>query len=146
MSLRQILYTSQSAPPMTEVGCRDILAKSHENNRRDGITGLLVLLPNGTFVQILEGERSVLQSTMQRIERDPRHNNVGVIFDIEVPQRSFADWEMGFRAPGEDEVADMAGHRNTASAGDLRALFDCNSPAHAVMRTICNANLSKLSA
>ena len=67
----------------------------------------------------------------------------GVVFDIEVPQRSFADWEMGFRAPGEDDVADMAGHRNTNSAGELRALFDRNSPAHAVMRTICEANLSK---
>lgn len=143
MSLRQILYTSQSAPPMTDNGCRNILAKSHENNRRDGITGLLVLLPNGTFVQILEGEQSNLHRMMRRIERDPRHDNVGVVFDIEVPQRSFADWEMGFRAPREDDVADMAGHRNTKSAGELRALFDCNSPAHAVMRTICEANLSK---
>ena len=143
MSLRQILYTSQSSPPMAEIGCRNILAKSRENNRRDDITGLLVLLPNGTFVQILEGEPSTLQSAMRRIERDPRHNNVGVVFDIEVPQRSFADWEMGFRAPGEDDVADMAGHRNTNSAGELRALFDRNSPAHAVMRTICEANLSK---
>ena len=54
MGLRQILYTSQSARPMTEIGCRNILAKSHENNRRDGITGLLVHYLYGA-VRVEEG-------------------------------------------------------------------------------------------
>jgi hypothetical protein len=144
MALSQILYTSQSVHPLTQTGCSEILAKSRANNLRDGITGLLVSLPNGTFVQILEGERSILQRTMHRIMRDPRHSEVGVVFDMEVSQRSFADWEMGFQALGEDDVADMAGHRNTAKTSDLRALFEKNSSVHAVMRTICEANLSKL--
>ena len=146
MALSQILYTSQSVQPLGKNGCNEILAKSRNNNQRDDVTGLLVLLPNGTFVQILEGEWSILQSTMHRIARDCRHDNVGVIFEMEISERSFADWEMGFRSLGEDEVADLAGHRNTASTSELRALFDRNSPVHAVMRTICMANLPKLSA
>lgn len=146
MPLSQILYTSQSAQPLDQKRCSEILEKSRINNQRDDITGLLVLLPNGTFVQLLEGERSVLQSTMDRILQDRRHDNVGVIFEMEVSKRSFPEWEMGYRAVGEDEVADMAGHRNTTTTGELRALFDPGSPIHAVMRSICMANLSRQSA
>ena len=56
MPLSQILYTSQSAQPIDQKRCSEILQKSRVNNQRDDITGLLVLLPNGTFVQLLEGE------------------------------------------------------------------------------------------
>jgi hypothetical protein len=79
---------SEILRPIYEAGCR--------NNPPRGLTG--VLLVDGTvFVQVLEGERSLLWRTLTRIELDHRHRNFTLFGLHEVSSRQFSCWEVLIR-------------------------------------------------
>ena len=46
------------------------------------------------YVQLLEGERRVVDACYQRICRDPRHSHVGLILFEVIDERLFPDWSM----------------------------------------------------
>lgn len=93
--LRRLVYLSHATREMFDEDLEDILVKSRQNNGRDGISGLL-LFHDGTFFQCLEGDDSALMETLTRIHLDKRHRGVRVIDDINVEDRLFPNWEMGF--------------------------------------------------
>lgn len=64
-----------------------------ENNRRLDITGLL-LYGGGHFMQLLEGEREVIEDLFERICSDPRHHDVHRLLTFPVENRLFDDWSM----------------------------------------------------
>ncbi|MTW21003.1 ABC transporter substrate-binding protein [Allochromatium palmeri] len=94
--LYSLLYVSQASQPMTEAGLRALLHESREFNRAQGITGFLLYF-NESFMQILEGQRSRVQAVLERIRRDPRHQNLHIVFEDGIDKRLFVDWSMGFR-------------------------------------------------
>ncbi len=49
---------------------------------------------NGTFIQVLEGEKQLLEQLMTRIEADNRHQQINRIIDENISQRFFKDWQM----------------------------------------------------
>ena len=55
-----------------------LLAIARRNNKRDGITGAL-LIAGTTFFQMIEGPRSCVMRTFTRIQDDPRHVDLRVI-------------------------------------------------------------------
>ena len=66
-------------------------------NQAHGLSGALIVNPK-FFIQVLEGDARPLFSTLARITRDPRHDELR-IFDISgVSQRIFGNWEMHFGA------------------------------------------------
>lgn len=78
---------------------KQLLISSRLRNQEKSITGML-LYDRGLFLQALEGEQGVVQSTFLRIERDTRHRDVTVLFrDANIPSRSFGEWAMGFADP-----------------------------------------------
>lgn len=72
----------------------DILAASQRNNQRVGITGALVF-DDRWFLQILEGDRTEVWKTLNRISDDERHSNVTIAEAIEIEERLFGNWWMG---------------------------------------------------
>lgn len=88
---------------------RAILKISLANNARIGITGCLIFDGKG-FLQILEGNRSSVETIYQAIEADPRHRNVHLVGRLEVPKRTFCTWEMGRYLRRPDEAAIFARH------------------------------------
>ena len=97
---------------------RAILAASQKNNTPVGVTGAL-MFNSGCFAQVLEGQREVLESTFERIQRDDRHGDVSLLAFEPIAERVFGEWSMGFFGQREGaEFADIA-----ASSG-----FD---PSHA---------------
>lgn len=52
-----------------------ILGASDVNNRRDDLKGLLIF-HRGQFLQVIEGARTDLDRLLQRLRRDPRHENM----------------------------------------------------------------------
>jgi hypothetical protein len=66
----------------------------------------MLLYCSQSFLQVLEGEPSVLDATYQRILADPRHTNLRRLLDVEVPGPLFPDWSMGFEHMDEEELAD----------------------------------------
>lgn len=93
--MRQLLYVSNTTPTVTVAELDEILASSRRNNSASSITGMLLFLDGG-FLQVLEGEESVVRQTYARISADPRHWNIKVLFDRDAP-RAFKDWSMGFK-------------------------------------------------
>lgn len=70
-----------------------VLAVSIRNNRRDGLTGLL-LCHGGWFVQALEGPASAVSATYGRILVDPRHHSPQVLVSSPATERAFPQWSM----------------------------------------------------
>jgi hypothetical protein len=62
---------------------------------RDSITGLLIY-HNQLFMQILEGDKNDVQRCYERVLSDPRHGSPSIIWEEEVADRSFPQWQMGF--------------------------------------------------
>ena len=64
----------------------DILKTSRENNKKNDISGML-LYDNGSFIQVLEGEDSLVDNTFISIQNDERHNNVLVMQNRDIDSR-----------------------------------------------------------
>lgn len=106
---RQVLYTSQAKGGVSTVDCDAILRKSEANNARDELTGFLIFLENGTFLQILEGPPVSVADALHRISQDTRHRAMAIIIDHMVDERDFSEWTMGFRALNSAEFSHVAG-------------------------------------
>ena len=132
MPIRKILYTSQATHPVSKEECRRILAASRDNNRQNDVTGLLIYLENGTFIQLLEGDAEAVGRTMERISGDPRHQHIGVI-------TKYDDEHRAFHAMHPDEMKSELGFHDIID-GDYRNAFKNGPAILTVMRNLCLVN------
>lgn len=100
-----IVYVSAARHAFTPVELEVLLEKSRANNRRDGVSGVLVYR-DGDFLQVLEGPEEAVRRTYDRIAQDPRHGGVIVLDESPITQRNFGDWSMGFRRVNAAERPD----------------------------------------
>jgi len=92
--LRRLVYRSESCVPHDDVDVLNAIFKvSVHNNMRDGITGALAL-PDGIFVQALEGEEDAVSALLARIRADDRHRNMVILEDGPIDARLFGGWAM----------------------------------------------------
>ncbi|MGV8995549.1 MAG: BLUF domain-containing protein [Parvibaculaceae bacterium] len=110
----QIAYFSSAANYVSDDDVVQILAKSQTNNKALGVTGMLLLMDQ-VFFQVLEGERAVVESLVERIEKNSLHNGLIRVIAIEREDRVFPDWSMGY----EKIIHDGGGN-----VGALDAPFD----------------------
>lgn len=136
---RQVVYTSQASEPVSEAYCDEILQASRANNVRDGVTGFLLSLPNGTFVQTLEGPPEGVSGVLERIRDDTRHTSLTVILDHEIPARDFPDWRMGYRAVRREDLKLIPEFRNLGDS-DFSDNFNSGTIAISIMKALYNAN------
>ena len=116
--LVQLVYTSSAVGALAPAALADILRASRRNNEAAGITGVL-LYAGGNVMQVLEGPADAVEATFQRVQGDPRHRDVTVLFRGPTDERSFPDWAMGLQHPG-DLPADMR--------QQVGSLFDLSEP------------------
>lgn len=126
--LFELVYNSIAVPgDMPEPELERILSSARRKNASLGVTGVL-LYRKGEFVQLLEGEREAVEHVYyERIARDPRHVALSLNWEQTIPQRSFADWSMGF-----PRTADLAAMRSAHMDGYLAggaASLDLSGPA-----------------
>ncbi len=91
----QIIYSSAATVDFPAADLRALLAVARQNNRSLDVTGMLVYQA-GSFLQVLEGDRDTVLGLFEKIEKDPRHNDVRILLRAEIAAREFADWNMGF--------------------------------------------------
>lgn len=92
MSLIRIVYYSER-DAMVGLDMRRLIDACERNNARDGISGFLHY--NGVyFLQVLEGEPSVIRSLYQRIHADEAHKNLVLIGAEEIEERKFEGWSL----------------------------------------------------
>jgi hypothetical protein len=115
------ISTSRAAPDRQMVD--DILAQSRRNNRRDAMTGLLVVCGR-RFLQVLEGPGEALTSAYARIKADPRHFAMVELGRKQVADRAFSGWDMGCELIDGDDLEGIVGElTGRVEDLDLQAQF-----------------------
>jgi len=72
----------------------DILVQSRSFNPPAGITGILCH-GGGIFLQAIEGGRQNVNRLYNKIQKDPRHNDIELLLYEEIRERRFGGWTMG---------------------------------------------------
>jgi hypothetical protein len=91
--LVRTLYISRSAGPQTSTMTGSILKTALSFNKVNQITGVLCQ-GTGFFIQVLEGERNIINQLYGRIVHDSRHKDVELVSFEEINQRKFKQWSM----------------------------------------------------
>jgi hypothetical protein len=89
---------------------QELLDHSRRSNAAKGITGALIYA-EGIFLQILEGDKVLLQDLMVKIRRDLRHESVFVLRESEIPAAIFGRWKMAYASATPQQVAKWVGAR-----------------------------------
>ncbi len=92
----KLIYLSSETESFNEHELLTILEESINNNKRRGVTGVL-LYSGGNFIQLLEGPREEVESLFQVVKKDKRHTNIIRLLAEYSDTRDFPDWKMGFR-------------------------------------------------
>ena len=111
--MRRIIYVSSAKSADIRVDCETILATARRRNAEADVTGLLIL-SNGSFFQVLEGDEGAVQQIYDDILRDPRHNGVIKLIDEDVVARAFPEWSMAWLELSPDDP--LAGEMKTCAA------------------------------
>jgi len=93
MYLTRLIYYSQYEH-VDEEGIERITKEASAHNKENGITGAL-FAENGYFFQCLEGGRSAVNQTYNRIIEDERHFHCTLLSFKEIDERIFPEWDMG---------------------------------------------------
>jgi hypothetical protein len=121
--VEQIIYISTAREVPSAAVVESILAVSRRNNRRDGLTGLLVV-GGRRFLQVLEGPRGFTEAAYERIRADNRHYALVQLSRKLITRRAFEGWDMGCEQIHGGDLGDHV-HQLTERLddADLRAQF-----------------------
>lgn len=129
-----LIYASSAEHLMSEEELLEILRKSHEKNKRLGITGML-LYKGGNFLQVLEGEAEHVDSLYETIKNDPRHYQIMTIARRPLQERQFPDWQMAFVNLNSVNPDDVPGYSEFLNESFTPENFDQNpSLAHRFLK------------
>ncbi len=103
-----LIYVSAQTRELTSLQLQGILETARKRNPAMQITGML-LYHQGSFLQVLEGERSKVEALFAKIETDSRHNKVAKVTTYFMHDRLFSNWSMGFADLTQDQLASIDG-------------------------------------
>ena len=86
------MYQSCASEEFTGAELPRLLQQSSLHNQHVGITGLLLYMPDGRFVQLLEGSKQPVLDLYQRITQDQRNHSCQVLMEGPWSRRSFTGW------------------------------------------------------
>lgn len=89
----RLLYASDAQAGLSYRDVLTIMEKAARANTTRGITGLLCY-GFGQFLQVLEGERAMVNELYHHIVRDPRHAACQLLLVEDIAQRDFPEWSM----------------------------------------------------
>lgn len=101
----QLTYISEPFPWITIEDINNILMTSQAFNSANNITGCLIYTKR-TFMQLLEGEKKLIDQLYQRIEKDKRHFNVQLVHTTDADKRIFPSWAMAYLGLQESTSAE----------------------------------------
>ena len=91
--LTRLIYISRSVGPQTTTVTAQILETARRYNKAHNLTGVLCQ-GRGLYVQVLEGDRSVVNGLYRRIVADNRHDHTEIVHFGEIESRQFKEWSM----------------------------------------------------
>ncbi|MBF0469382.1 MAG: EAL domain-containing protein, partial [Desulfamplus sp.] len=90
-----VIYVSRASESLTHNNIQEILEVARKRNAELCITGFLIF-NNGYFMQFLEGRKEFIDTLLEKIVNDRRHDNVRIILSTFNKKRLFTDWTMGY--------------------------------------------------
>ncbi|MGD1845815.1 MAG: BLUF domain-containing protein [Salibacteraceae bacterium] len=100
--LHHLLYTSRRSESCTDEGIKALLNTCRANNRKTGISGVL-LHSDYFFLQYIEGPECIHQ-LFEKIQTDSRHQEVNLINFGPIESRAFPNWQMGYKSVNQYKV------------------------------------------
>jgi hypothetical protein len=94
--LYHVVYASSATEQLTQAALLELLTISRLNNAAHGLTGML-LYRDRTYLQFLEGERNAVATLLHRLAKDPRHRDIRVLREGNLPERMFPAWTMAYK-------------------------------------------------
>lgn len=95
--MKSLLYVSRSrlSAAETDTEVKRIIATARARNEPQGITGALIFTYTH-FAQYLEGPSSAVDELIEKLEGDPRHEDVRIVCTPPFTRRHFSDWSMAY--------------------------------------------------
>jgi hypothetical protein len=90
-----ITYVSSAVRQFRESTLLDLVDECQANNKRLGVTGVLVY-SDGNFMQVIEGPDLVVHALYDRINRDDRHRDITTVVIQTLESREFEGWSMAY--------------------------------------------------
>ena len=110
-------YVSTETGDKGSAGMVELLTEARRINTSRDITGLL-LHRDRSFYQVMEGAEDIVRETFDSIEKDERHTAIDVLFEGEVDEREFPDWQMGFLNLDGVDIETLQGYSDFLSRED----------------------------
>jgi len=107
--LFHIAYVSFSFKSLTEKELEELLLDIRNRNKKQNVTGLL-LYNDGSFIQVIEGEKETLNHLFEKISKDNRHENIVKLVEEPIEKRAFPDWSMGFEVLNYKQIDHIPGY------------------------------------
>jgi len=108
MDLVHCIYCSATTTDMNLEELQSLLDECRRKNAAAEITGIL-LYQNRSFFQVLEGQRSVVDTLYEKISEDKRHRRVTKVIVEPIEERAFKEWTMGFPKIPTHQLAKIPG-------------------------------------
>lgn len=83
-----------------------IVETAQKYNKPHDITGLLLFI-EGAFIQLLEGEESVIKDLYRKISQDERHEQAKSLMQGPIKKRDFESWNMGLKIFTKQDIDDL---------------------------------------
>lgn len=84
----QLIYSSLALKDVKYTNIANMLRAAAIANKNRGITGCIIL-HNGEFLHLLEGEKVNVLSLFAKISNDDRHEHINVLYSAACGKRSF---------------------------------------------------------
>lgn len=120
--MRQLVYVSTASVNFTQSELLSLLEKCRVNNAKLDVTGML-LLKDSNFIQVLEGEDSVVGTLFDKISRDHRHRGILKLLSTQIDHREFAEWSMGFKQLDDVDAESYPGYSEFLNLSFADATF-----------------------
>ncbi len=100
MDLIRLVYISRSTETdQSEIHIHaineQILSEARTFNEANNITGVLCFA-HGCYFQLIEGPKNKVEMLYAKIQKDPRHEDIKLMFIETASSRAFSKWQMKF--------------------------------------------------
>ena len=106
-----LMYVSYASRPLSDSDLEELLETCRRNNENQDVTGMLMYI-DGKFIQVLEGEKDVINDLYDKIVADNRHKKISKIIEGRTKERNFPDWNMGFKSMSGKDFESLTGYNN----------------------------------
>lgn len=125
--LYSLCYISNALKLLPQSQLRTLNNFCMERNNALNVTGVLVYV-EGTFIEVLEGEKSDLDKIFSEIKIDERHDQITIMFHSPIEHRSFKTYYTASQFSSQQKFlnaleSEMQGRDDSKYSKKLRAIF-----------------------